>query len=359
MRKVAMKLFVALTMLALLVISPAQAQTSYDQRVATLKAQLEGLLDNQKAMAAKNNCKLETRGEIAVEQGQGYYAFTLPNITYTDAKGVRSEIGMIAINAVPELENDSWRISLALPTPINSYDATGKAIARTEIGTQNASGLWHERLGHFTSVTSRYNNVQISDLVHQNTITIGELSFFSNMEEGDQGLWTGAGQATLSNISHYDAETNIKGNLPKIVLDTNLSDRASKFALTREDMRNRAQRTGLPDFYNIFSNLFGAPEQMQAVVTGLNPLMTQLQQATLTAKPEQRQNILAAALGVTAFYGVGKPVANDNNSRLYTVRFQGDGKVMVNDMDVSALLKPDQSLLKPKAKAAPATTAKP
>jgi hypothetical protein len=311
-------------------------------------------------MAIKNKSKLETNGQITVEQAQGYYAFTLPNITYTDAKGIRSEIGMIAINATPELENDSWRISLALPTPINSYDASGKQIMRTDIGTQNASGLWHERLGHFTSVNSRFGNVQISDLVHQNTVTIGELAFFSNMEEGDQGLWTGAGQMALSNISHYNAATNIKASLPKMTFDTSLSDRAGKFALTYDDIKNRPQRDGLPDFYNIFSQLFGAPEQVQGVITGLNPVMTQLQQATITATPEQRQDILGAALAVTAIYGVGKPVAEDANARLYNVRFQPDGKVMVNDMDISTLLKPDQSLLKPKGKArtdaAPAPT---
>lgn len=354
-----MKLLTVFALFALLVAPLAMAQTqapiavpNADVRAQVLKDQIEGFLENQKLMAAKNNCKLETLGEVTVEQGQGYYAITLPSITYTDAKGIRSEIGMIAINASPDTEDDGWKISLALPTPINSYDTTGAAIARTDIGTQNASGLWNERLGHFTSVNARFGNVQINDLVHQNTVTVGELAFFSSMEEQDEGMWTGSAQATLSNISHFNSASTVKVAVPKIAFSTNVSDRASKYVLNKEEIKNRPQRDGFPDVYNIFSQLFGAPEEVKGVITGLNPVMTQLQQATITAKPEQRQDILAAALGVTAINGVGKPVAGDPDSRLYNVRFQNDGKVMVNDMDITSLIKPDKALLNPKTKKA-------
>jgi hypothetical protein len=177
-------------------------------------------------------------------------------------------------------------------------------------------------------------------------------------------MWTGSAQAILNNISHFNATSTVKVSVPKVAFSTNISDRASKYVLNKEEIKNRPQRDGYPDAYNIVSQLFGMPEQVKGVITGLNPVMTQLQQATITAKPEQRQDILAAALGVTAINGIGKPVAGDPDSRLYNIRFQGDGKVMVNDMDLTGLIKPDQKLLQPKNKketgtAPAATPAKP
>ena len=107
-----MKKFVLFALLALLIAPSARAQDEA-ARVQVLKGQIEGFLENQKAMALKNGCKLDTKGSVTVEEGNGYYAFTMPHITYTDSKGVRSEIGMVAINATPDAGHD-WKVSVAL-----------------------------------------------------------------------------------------------------------------------------------------------------------------------------------------------------------------------------------------------------
>ncbi len=331
-----MKYLALLTLLALLIAPAARAQDT-DARAQILKAQLEGFLENQKSMALKNGCKLATKGDITVEKASGYYAFTLPHITYTDSKGVRSEIGMIAINAVPE-GTDDWKVTLALPTPINSFNSAGSAIFKTDIGTQNASGVWNEKLGHFTSVNATLNNVQLNDLLKQSSMTVGALNLSSALTEKDAEAYTGSARATLDNISIFEADTTFKGTIPKIVLDTNLADRASKTAMTKEQIKNRPQLP-YPDAYNIFAFLFGAPERVTAKITGLDAINSQLQQAMITATPNNRQNLLQSILVVSAVSGMGKPVTGDATTKSYDLVFGQNGSMSINGTDFGSLMK--------------------
>lgn len=335
-----MKHFALFALLALFFAPAAFAQT--DARVEILKSQIEGFLENQKAMALKNGCKIDTKGLITIEQADGYYALTLPAITYTDAKGIKSDIGMVAVNAVPQ-ENNEWKISLALPTPINSYNANGSQQFKTDIGTQNATGIWNEKLGHFTSVNATFGNINMNNLKDQGTITIGALTLNSQLAEeeliSDAGIWSGRADAKLSNISLFDAATSFKGTIPSITLDTNLSDRAAKTPMTKAQIKNRPQ-SAHPDFYNVFSFLFGAPERVTASINGLDTINGQLQQSMLSAKPEQRQKFLQAILGVSAVIGMGKPSPADPATKMYDVVFGKDGNMTLNGTDFGSVMQP-------------------
>ncbi len=340
----------ALFALLILLFAPhasfAQMTAETDARAQILKGQIEGFLENQKATALKNGCRLETKGAITVEKAAGYYALTLPAITYTDSKGIRSEIGMVAVNATPQPGND-WKVSLALPTPISSFNTSNVESVRTDIGTQTATGVWNEKLGHFTSVSANLGNIRLNDLMNQSTITIGAMALTSALTEKDPEAYTGTANATLNNIGIYDAETTFKGTLPSITLNTNLADRASKTPMTKEQVKNRPQ-SGQPDFYNVFSFLFGAPERVNAKVTGLDAMNSQLQQAMITASPNLRAKLLQSILGVSAISGMGKPVAGDASSKSYDVVFGQNGTVTLNGTDFGNLMS-----VKPAAGAAP------
>lgn len=307
-----------------------------DSRVQILKNQIEGFLENQKAMALKNGCKLDTKGSVTVEQADGYYAFTLPPITYTDAKGVRSEIGMVALNATPDAGHD-WKISVALPTPINSFNNTGAEIIRTDIGNQSATGVWNEKLGHFTSVNATLGNIQVNNLVDQSTVNVNGVNFTSNLTEKDPEAYTGTATMILSNVAMYDADTNFRGTIPTVAFKTNLADRAMKTPMTKEQVKNRPQNK-YPDGYNIFAFLFGAPERVTGTITGLDSVNAQLQQAMITAKPNERQDLLKSILAVSAVSGMGKPVPNDPASKSYDIVFGQDGNVTLNGTDFGSLM---------------------
>jgi hypothetical protein len=328
-----MKLFVFLCLFLLAVPAYAQDEAA---RVETLKAQLEGFLENQKSVALKNSSRLETKGSVTVEKASGYYAFTLPAITYTDAKGIRSEIGMIAMNAVPQANNE-WKISLAVPTPIKSFGADGSEQYRTDIGAQNASGVWNERLGHFTAVDSDYTNVQFNNLADQSTVTIGALQINSQMNERDADAYTGKAVVLADNISIFDAQTKFRGIVPKVRLDTNLAGLAAKTPMTKEQVKSR-QNAAYPDAYNMIAFMFGAPERVLATVTGLDAVNAQLQQSMITATPDNRAKLLQSILAVSAVSGMGKPVAGDTKSKSYDVVFGKDGNVTLNGTDFGALM---------------------
>lgn len=322
-----MKYLLLLT-LSFLLFAPAAKAQGLDPQVAILKGQIEGFLEAQKITAQKNGCLFATNGDLTVEKANGYYAFTLPHITFTDAKGVRSELGMLAINATPD-GTDNWKISMALPTPVNSFNPSGKQTFRTDLGAQNISGVWNVKLGHFTNLNGSIATVKISNLVEQTTMTVANASLNALLSETTPGTWSGKANALLANVSVFDAETNFTGTLPKVTLTSNLSGTSGTAPLTKDQITARAQ--------NGFGSLLGAPQNAYAVVTGLDSVNTQLQQAMLTAKPAQRQEYLGAILMVSAVSGIGRPVPNDSASRSYDVVFGTGGKVTVNGTDFSTL----------------------
>lgn len=331
-----MQHFVFLAFLALFFAVPAHAGTaSTDARAQVLKGQLEGFLETQKKIATRHGCKLETGGDITVEKAGSYYALTLPHITYTDAVGIRSEIGMIAVNAIPE-GNDNWKVSIAMPTPINSFNKQGTAQFKTDIGTQNANGVWNERLGHFTSLNATYGNLRFHDVMDNDTLTIANAVFTSALTEKDTDVFTGTAKATFDNISFQDTEARFNAALPRIVLNTNLADRASKTPMTKQDVMNRPQSSQIEAF-NIFAFLFGAPERVVADVTGLQGVNMQIQQSLLTAPPQARQKLFAAVAGVSAVDAMGKPT-KDPSTKSYDILFGADGSIALNGTDMSGML---------------------
>jgi len=330
-----MKQIALFAFLMLFFAAPVLAQDN-DARAQILKGQLEGFLENQKSVALKNGCKLDTKGAITVEKTSGYYAFTLPDITYTDSKGVRTEIGMVALNAVPQ-ENNEWNITLALPTPFKSFGSGGGEQFRTDIGAQNATGVWNEKLGHFVSVDADYTNIRLNNLKDQSTITIGALAINSQLTEKDPEAYTGNMIVTADNISVFDAGTTFKGTLPKITMNTNIADRAMKTPMTKEQVKNRPVSSH-PDFYNVVSFLFGAPERVQTTITGLDSVSAQLQQAMVTATPSVRGKLLPVILGVGAVSGMGKPVPGDASSKSYDIVFGANGAVTINGTDFGTMM---------------------
>ena len=330
-----MKLFM---ILFLFLIVPFAASAKDEQaRVDILKGQIEGFLENQKAIALKNGCKLDAKGVVTVERApDGYYAFTLPHITYTDAKGIRTEIGMVALNAVPRANNE-WSVSLALPTPLKSFLSGGGETFRTTLGKQKASGIWNERLAHFTSVDALYENVQINNLRDQSTATIGAVSVKSKLDEQD-GIFSGKAVINADNISAFDAETTFRGLLPRIVMTSTVSETAAPSPMTREQVKNRRAQGSYPDAFNLLSILFGTPKDAQIVVTGLDSLNAQMQQTVVTANPQQRAELLPYILGVGAVSGIGRADPANPQTKTYDIVFGGKGSVTINGTDFGSLL---------------------
>ncbi len=331
-----MKLLPLLALLMLIAL-PTQAQTlTTDERAQVLKGQIEGFLENQKTVAANNGSTLVTKGDITVEKAVGYYALTLPHITYIDAEGIRSEIGMIAVNAIPEGTHD-WKVTIALPTPISSFQKNGAPQFKTDIGAQNATGMWNEKLGHFTALNAAFGNLRFQDVMDKDALTIESATFTSALNENDPGAFTGTARMVFENLTFRDTESLFEGKLPRIVMNTPLADRANDTPMTKEQVKNRT-KGNFPDAYNIFAFLFGAPERLTADITGLADVNMALQQSLLKAPPQARQKLFAGVAGVSAVDAMGKPVAGDTATKTYDLVFGPNGNIILNGTDMGSMM---------------------
>lgn len=326
----------ALTALLATVFLPSFAQAQ-NPNIATLTAQIEGFLDNQKSMAVKNNCVLSMSGSVtAVPATNGAYTITLPRITYTDAKGIVSDIGTLKLNATPAANPYEWDLTLSLPTSISSRDASGAQVFETRIGSQQSEGVWNERLGHFTSVHATLGNLSFKDFVNQGSGTLQNLILISAMQERDENAYTGSADLTLNGFSYRSDRSGVSGSVPKITFTTNLADLASVAPMTKEAIKARP-KSSYPDGFNIFAQLLGKPERVDGRIYGLDSLSAQLSQAMLTSAPTARQDYMAAILGVGAVAAMGTPDPADSSARYYDVQFAQNGSILLNGTDVNSL----------------------
>lgn len=325
--------FLPFLALFLMIAAPVRAETlSTDARAQVLKGQIEGFLEHQRDIAAQNGCTLTVKGDVMIEKADSYYALTLPHLRYTDAKGIRTEIGTVSINAIPQGTHE-WKMTVALPTPMISFQKNNAGQFRIDIGAQNASGIWNEKLAHFTSLNAAFGNIKFMDVMDKDAFTIGSVTFNSSLSEQDPGAFTGTARAEFENIAFQDNEAKFNGKIPHVTLTTTLADRAEDSPMTKEQVKNRTQGD-YPEAYNIFAFLFGAPERVIAQVTGLAALNSTLQQSLLKAPPQARQKIFAGVAGVSAVDAMGKPIPGDTNTKTYDVTFGANGDISLNGTDM-------------------------
>lgn len=171
-----------------------------DKGAQSLKAMLSKQLDNYKKTIEGTGGTLKTQGDISIEQGDSYYAATLPALTYVTAFGENVKIGLVAINAIPTDNPQDWKISMAIPTPILVTNASDAEIKRIDIGEQNMGGLWSGALNNFSKLSSQYSNIKFTDLKNNSGFDIGKIIIKSDLTEKKTDSWAGPTQITLSNF---------------------------------------------------------------------------------------------------------------------------------------------------------------
>ena len=188
-------------LILVLCISPAHAVEINDEGAAQLKKMLSTHMENYKKAVQTSGGNLKTDGDIKVEQGDGYYAATLPSVTYESVTGDNVKIGFVAINATPTKNPENWKFSMALPTPILITDKEDETIQRFDIGEQQMSGLWSEKLENFSTINAQYNDIKFADIKTGGFFNIQKIAVNSNLKEEKQDLWSGPTKVLLSNFS--------------------------------------------------------------------------------------------------------------------------------------------------------------
>lgn len=172
--------------------SPAFAAEVNEEGAAELKAMFSRMLDFQKSAAAINRNMLRFEGDVQVEPADTYYAVTMPHITIQEPGGAGLfDVGIIALNATPTDDENLWKVSLALPTPMTAYDAEGKPVFSVDIGRQRMAGLWHETFENFVTLDASYENISMSSAPANFRMTMPLTNIVYDLKQGENGLWSG------------------------------------------------------------------------------------------------------------------------------------------------------------------------
>ncbi len=246
--------FIKIFLLCLICLHPAASAQELDSKGLTLKKQIAETLERHQKRLQQKGQTLNVEGKITVEKAGSYYAVTLPHLSLLDSDKNKIEIGMIALNAVPG-DQDSWKISIALPTPILWLDKENTPQRKLSFGTQNFSGTWSPVLENFSSVEARYTDIQIDEVKRGEKTHIKQMSLNSQLQANSENLWSGPLNIKLAGVKTIKSE-----NTPVFESD------ALSLSLTLSDFSPASYKTAREtiDAYNEHSK----PEDMMLMSAG-------------------------------------------------------------------------------------------
>lgn len=168
---------------------------------ARLKDIFSKIIATQKTEAAAHGSEFITEGDIQIEDAGNYYAVTLPLAKLKTKDGNVLDIGMIAINASPQAQPGTWKMTIALPTPFVMKDAAGAPLMSLAIGSQNVTGIWNESLAAFTTLNASYGDLKVEDMGKAFSGTLAKLAFSADLKEASPGKWSGPMMTRLDGLS--------------------------------------------------------------------------------------------------------------------------------------------------------------
>lgn len=232
-----------------------------------LKESLSGILENRKKMVALTGIRMITDGDIIIEPSQEYHAITFPHVAFVYPNGSRLDIGMIAANAVPTENEDSWKITLAIPRPIVKKTAAGITEYELDIGSQRLAGILHVPSGNFIKMDGTLGNVRLTNFQDNIIITVKETDILLDFDRDEKSeLWNGTAHYKFEDI-RYSGNGDITNTIGSAYLRSELRDLSFKsIQESREEILNATSRS---------SGNFGAVEASALPGFGILGLTTQ------------------------------------------------------------------------------------
>ncbi len=176
------KKFLAFALSTTILCSAAIAGEAETTRIETLF---------QSMINQSTDTQISPAGDILVEDAKGYYAVTLPQLTYTDENGAKINLGILSANVTAHEDPKQWKMSLSIPTPITSNGAGGEQTSRIDIASQSVSGIWNENLEGFSKFKAALGNISIASHAFKTPVTVKNLAAHSDLNSADQKLWSG------------------------------------------------------------------------------------------------------------------------------------------------------------------------
>lgn len=185
--------------------SPIHAQTSA-VKAKELQSMFTEVLDQYQTSLTGAGV-IEFDGGVTVEEKDFYYAVTLPHMAVVLNDGSRFEVGMVAINALQGDKADTWKMTVALPTPLVYYGTDGGPAISIDIGSQNFAGIWHNRFRNFVKQKAQYQDVVFSAHTPECgselpcDVKVKDLKVVYDLVENEEGRWSGPSKFILQGFS--------------------------------------------------------------------------------------------------------------------------------------------------------------
>jgi hypothetical protein len=185
-----MKIFLFLSFLCSLFIMPAQAKTA-----AEVQIMAESALQNMQDKALLQGITIQKQGALSVEDGNGFFAITLPSLKIITQDKMVIDLGITSINATETSKDSIWELRMALATPIRFGDSKGQPVMEVHLPTQNVNVLWHEKASIFTSFFGKFSQVSAVDFQRNTTLNAGDVLVESSLD--------------TPNFAYFEAQKNL------------------------------------------------------------------------------------------------------------------------------------------------------
>lgn len=189
----------------------AQAQNFTEAGADEIKTEIQSWLDQQIALATPHKTTgavvtgdhIETTGALTVTPEEGYYAAKLPFITLRLADGERFDIGQIALNIIPDEDNNLWRVTMALPKTMSLFDAAEEPQLKLTLGQQHFGGLWDPSRHIYIRYDGDYHDLKIERQDPSQVSSIGRVQMMQNLQPAAEmvDLYSGPMNASFSDIN--------------------------------------------------------------------------------------------------------------------------------------------------------------
>ena len=208
----------------------ASASSNANADMATLKKIFQDMLDYQKDVSKiyGEEVTLNYDGEITVTQQEGYYAIALPSISISGFEDINQteksvlDIGVININAIRGEEAGTWKTMFNLPSSYELKDSSGVDFI-IKIGSQTNAGLLVEKLGYFTKLDMKLNDITMFIGEEKLDIAMSNISLLQNLSSTDGIRYSGPTTFSANDFV-MSAEEGDTVKLGKIGADVTFND---------------------------------------------------------------------------------------------------------------------------------------
>lgn len=259
------------TCLALLLLFPAQPRAETDpQTVQRLHGIFDEMLESYAESARRKGFELQRDGSIMVEPVDNrYYAVTLPALSLRYPEGDTLKIGMIAANVLPTEQDDEWKISMAIPTPVTYYNAENAPEMRIHLGGQHFAGIWNERLNNYSKFDGRYQDIRIESADPGSRVEIPAISLSADLRETQENIWSGnarynaigtnviAGGQTVAAIGKIDMAIDIFDYAAVKAQDYQEKLQSLSESIESGDVADKQSPFHVMGLYNLMTNVIG------------------------------------------------------------------------------------------------------